>query len=458
MAAGDKKPKRRPQRRNRRRQKKGNPATMKSTSSHYGASSSASSVSSTTSSSSSTPTVSSVITFDVRSAKLPASATAFLTSSQIERLRSVLSEQVEIHGRGNFPTLDIQLHQLIVCVREKLFQVGCAPGHVKMNGGAASYVLATEDSFPYSDLDLIFPMSLETDDDFDRVRAAVFNALVDLMPESINKDKICAETLKDIYIRKMVKVSDGDRWSLFSLHNDFGRCIELKFVDTMRRQFEFSVDSFQITLDELLDDIDSGEPMLRVESMYGDMGEALRHLNERLIDTRHPEEIRGGGLLKYCHLLIRGYRLAHPGRWRKLQAYMCSRFFIDFPDLASQQMKLIAYLDNHFGNEIESKYNYLHKLRRVISDSTVCLMSHERRQTLDMVYGLACQLQMTSLAGYRYAMVPSPDCCCSPDGSICGGQPSTSPPSSHGSSSTTHTPRQALYYLPTNADYWIQVV
>ncbi|TKR92282.1 hypothetical protein L596_006966 [Steinernema carpocapsae] len=327
---------------------------MKSTSSHYGASSSASSISSTTSSSSSAPTVSSVVTFDVRQAsKLPASATAVLTASQIERLRSVLSETVEIHGRGNFPTLDVQLHELIICVREKLFKVGCPAGHVKMNGGAASYVLATEDSFPYSDLDLIFPMSLETDEDFDKVRAAVFQALVELMPSTINKDKICAETLKDIYIRKMVKVSDGDRWSLFSLHNDFGRCIELKFVDTMRRQFEFSVDSFQITLDELLDDIDDNEPVLRVESMYGDMSEALRHLNERLIDTRHPEEIRGGGLLKYCHLLIRGFRLAAPQRWRKLQAYMCSRFFIDFPDLGSQQMKLMAYLDNHFGNEIE---------------------------------------------------------------------------------------------------------
>lgn len=75
----------------------------------------------------------------------------------------------------------------------------------------------------------------------------------------------------------------------------------------------------------------------------------MRHLNKRLIDTRHPEEIRGGGLLKYCHLLTRGYR-ATPN-CRDMEKYMCSRFFIDFPDTHMQEIKLRAYLDNHFGNE-----------------------------------------------------------------------------------------------------------
>lgn len=79
--------------------------------------------------------------------------------------------------------------------------------------------------------------------------------------------------------------------------------------------------------------------------------QALQHLNERLIDTRRPEEIRGGGLLKYCHLLIRGYKAARPNKCRQLERYMCSRFFIDFPEVNRQEVKLRAYLDNHFGTE-----------------------------------------------------------------------------------------------------------
>lgn len=122
--------------------------------------------------------------------------------------------------------------------------------HVKMNGGAASYVLATADDYTYSDLDLIFPISLKSESDFVKVnnlilycyflqkflyffllliflnfkvRTAVFAALLEIMPNDANKTMISADTLKDIYISKMIKVSDTDRWSLFSLHNDFGR-------------------------------------------------------------------------------------------------------------------------------------------------------------------------------------------------------------------------------------------
>uniref|UniRef100_A0A0R3S478 polynucleotide adenylyltransferase n=1 Tax=Elaeophora elaphi TaxID=1147741 RepID=A0A0R3S478_9BILA len=356
------------------------------------------------------------------------SSTTELNPAQVERLRSVLNEQVEIHGRGNFPTLSVRLHDLIVCVRDSLRTAGIGPKNVKMNGGAASYVVATKE-FAYSDLDLIFPMSFESEQSFDSVRSAVFDAMVQLMPESTNKEKISANTLKDIYIRKMVKVSDGDRWSLFSLHNDFGRCIELKFVDRMRRQFEFSVDSFQITLDVLLDRPDHPKPIITAESMFGDINKALQHLNERLIDTRRPEEIRGGGLLKYCHLLTRGYKAARPNKCRQLERYMCSRFFIDFPEVNSQEVKLRAYLDNHFGTEDQDKYDYLLLLYRVISESTVCLMSHERRQTLSMVDRLAYQLSVNMY--YQQSCV----------GGFCG-----------------HTPRQTLLYLPPNASYWIPVV
>lgn len=67
--------------------------------------------------------------------------------------------------------------------------------------------------------------------------------------------------LKEAYVSKMVKVCEGDRWSLIALGNGSptnssskGRScsVELKFVDTMRRQYEFSVDSFQIVLDSLM--------------------------------------------------------------------------------------------------------------------------------------------------------------------------------------------------------------
>lgn len=122
--------------------------------------------------------------------------------------------------------------------------------------------------------------------------------------------------------------------------------------------------------------------------------EALYHLQKKLISTRQPEEIRGGGLLKYCNLLVKKYRPAEPDYIKSLQRYMCSRFFIDFPDITQQKAKLENYLWNHFvGPEEEAlKHQYLMLLHDVVEESTVCLMGHERRQTLQLIESLAWQV------------------------------------------------------------------
>ncbi|XP_020485827.1 terminal nucleotidyltransferase 5D [Labrus bergylta] len=132
---------------------------------------------------------------------------------------------------------------------------------------------------------------------------------------------------------------------------------------------------------------------VEAECMYGDFQQALDHLHHRLIATHSPEEIRGGGLLKYSDLLVRNFRPASETEIKSLERYMCSRFFIDFPDVNEQQRKIEAYLQCHFiGNEEASKYDYLMTLRRVIDESTVCLMGHERRQTLNMITVLALRV------------------------------------------------------------------
>lgn len=334
---------------------------------------------------------------------------AVLSYEQVRRLNDVMDEVVSIHGRGNFPTLEVRLRDLVTVVRAKLEADTASGGagmrvrDIRLNGGAASHVLATE-SQPYNDLDLIFGVELSSGRNYDRVKTAVLSSLFDLLPEGVSRKRISTCSLKEAYVSKMVKVNnDGDRWSLISLGNSRGhRNVELKFVDTMRRQFEFSVDSFQIVLDSLLlfyecSKLPIGEnfyPTVVGESVYGDFQEALYHLHKKLISTRHPEEIRGGGLLKYCNLLVKMYRAAQPDYIKTMERYMCSRFFIDFPDIGQQRAKLENYLWNHFvGPEEESlRYQYLMLLRSVVEESTVCLMGHERRQTLSLIDCLACNV------------------------------------------------------------------
>lgn len=331
---------------------------------------------------------------------------AVLSYEQVRRLNDVMDEVVSIHGRGNFPTLEVRLRDLVTVVRNKLEADSASGGagmrvrDIRLNGGAASHVLATE-SQPYNDLDLIFGVELSGGRNFDRVKTAVLGSLFDLLPEGVSRKRITTCSLKEAYVSKMVKVNqDGDRWSLISLGNSRGhKNVELKFVDSMRRQFEFSVDSFQIVLDSLLlfykcSELPIGEnfyPTVVGESVYGDFQEALYHLHKKLIATRNPEEIRGGGLLKYCNLLVKAYQPARPDYIKTLERYMCSRFFIDFPDIGQQRAKLENYLWNHFvGPDEESlKYRYLMLLHSVVEESTVCLMGHERRQTLSLIEELA---------------------------------------------------------------------
>ncbi|XP_028674255.1 terminal nucleotidyltransferase 5A-like [Erpetoichthys calabaricus] len=324
-----------------------------------------------------------------------------LSWEQVQRLDSILGETIPIHGRGNFPTLSVQPRQIVQVVRNRLEQKGIHVRDVKLNGSAASHVLHHDSGLGYKDLDLIFGLELQTDKVFRLVKDVVLDCLLDFLPPGVNKDRITPLTLKEAYVQKLVKVcNETDRWSLISLSNNTGKNVELKFVDSLRRQFEFSVDSFQITLDSLLlfdkcsetPMSENFHPTVLGESMYGDFEEAVDHLRKRIIATRSPEEIRGGGLLKYCNLLVRGFRPCSEAEMKSLQRYMCSRFFIDFSDIAEQQRKLEAYLQNHFVGMEHKRYDCLVTLHSVVNESTVCLMGHERRQTLNLIAMLALRV------------------------------------------------------------------
>lgn len=317
-----------------------------------------------------------------------------LTWEQVSRLDEVLTDPVPVHGRGNFPTLEVRLKDIVQMVHYRLDQRDIKVKDIRLNGSTASHVLVKDIGWSYKDLDIIFRVDLPRETDFQLIRDVVLGTLLDFLPEGVNKEKITHMTLKEAYVQKLVKVyTEQDRWSLISLSNNNGRNVELKFVDSIRRQFEFSVDSFQIILDSLLSYYDVSEkpvsqhfhPTVVAESVYGDFAVALEHLRNKLIATKRPEEIRGGGLLKYCNLLVRDFRPTDEEEFKALERYMCSRFFIDFPDIGEQQRKLEAYLQSHFVGEEKSKYDYLLILRRVVNESTVCLMNHERKQTLDLI-------------------------------------------------------------------------
>ena len=140
-----------------------------------------------------------------------------LSYDQVKRLNDLMSEVINIHGLGNWATIDVRLSDLVSVVKSKLENDGVKVHEIRLNGSGASSVLASSD-ISYNDLDLIFSVDLSTAKAFERVKAAVLESLMELLPEGVSRKRMSSCSLKEAYVSKMVKVNDsGDRWSLISL-------------------------------------------------------------------------------------------------------------------------------------------------------------------------------------------------------------------------------------------------
>ena len=89
-----------------------------------------------------------------------------LNAEQVEVLDQVLSEVVPIHGRGNFPTLELRPRDIIMAVRARLEKQGILVKDVRLNGSTASHVLVQDNGSSYKDLDIIFGVELPKQEDF----------------------------------------------------------------------------------------------------------------------------------------------------------------------------------------------------------------------------------------------------------------------------------------------------
>lgn len=119
-----------------------------------------------------------------------------LSWEQVQRLDSILTETIPIHGRGNFPTLQMKPRQIVKVVRSRMEERMINVRDVRLNGSAASHVLHEDSGLGYKDLDLIFCADLKGEAEFQIVKEIVLDCLLDFLPDGVNKEKITPLTLK----------------------------------------------------------------------------------------------------------------------------------------------------------------------------------------------------------------------------------------------------------------------
>lgn len=115
---------------------------------------------------------------------------------QVQRLDAILTETIPIHGRGNFPTLEMKPRQIVKVVRSRMEERNIHVRDVRLNGSAASHVLHEDSGLGYKDLDLIFCADMKGESDFQIVKDIVLDCLLDFLPDGVNKQKISPLTLK----------------------------------------------------------------------------------------------------------------------------------------------------------------------------------------------------------------------------------------------------------------------
>lgn len=197
----------------------------------------------------------------------------YLSSEQIDKLRRVLNPIIPIYPSplsSTFPTLHIIPQDFLRQVLLKLTEHGIEISAVRVNGGAASYVLINDSKFAYRDIDILFcidtPLSSQRPttlfsstnepclcEVWTIIKYIICSCLIEYMPDHHPPTQKFLSSVLDTYTKKNIHISsEHDSWALLSLQNLLGRNLELKFIEHWKRQWQFSVDSFQIDLRELL--------------------------------------------------------------------------------------------------------------------------------------------------------------------------------------------------------------
>jgi len=126
----------------------------------------------------------------------PSCSVSVLSWQQVRRLDAVLTETIPIHGRGNFPTLQMEPREIVRVVRSRMEEKHIRVRDARLNGSAASHVLHGDGGLGYKDLDLIFCADMKAESDFQTVKDIVLDCLLDFLPDCVNKERITPLTLK----------------------------------------------------------------------------------------------------------------------------------------------------------------------------------------------------------------------------------------------------------------------
>ncbi|CAI2355703.1 unnamed protein product [Caenorhabditis sp. 36 PRJEB53466] len=306
-----------------------------------------------------------------------------LSSTQRTRLEAMVRGPIEVDPVVEAPltvpsfttSILVVLQMLIAMLREVAVDVSA----IHLIGGAATHVVCPK--INHADYDIEVSVQMQGNED-QEMFAAILNVCFKMIRELSGSD--CHFN----YVANKF-VHPERLWSLISLNNKSGKTLDLKFVAHPSRSYQFSIDSLVIGLLPIVEGID-GE--IDISSKFSDVEIVISHIQQKIIDTRDPQTIYLGGLMKLVVLQQRGFIIQKPKNEKKnMLNKITTRFLIDYEnamedviemdDTFDQTNPLWKFLKNHLGDVetttdnskkavILQKYEeYLRTMKRTITES-----------------------------------------------------------------------------------------
>eukprot|EP01133_Synstelium_polycarpum_P013420 gene13420-15812_t len=197
--------------------------------------------------------------------KLRNAAFGMLSKERINLLLTILREKNIISSIDNKISIVLSIEEILALMLDELSKrdIRLINYGIRLVGSTASKIVgsAHDKSDAFNDIDLSFYIMSRTN----------FMSLLDVEETIIAREVyrqtgniVTKKEVFDTFFRERVKVTGkrddpngGDDWSLISIGHENARNIDIKFVKRIQRPYAFSIDSFQIILDPIIENYTS---------------------------------------------------------------------------------------------------------------------------------------------------------------------------------------------------------
>jgi len=302
-----------------------------------------------------------------------------LGASSWQNLQELLDRPREISSKPNACSryncefkISCSIRTLLFKLEEKFrnFRLIVRPEGIRLTGGGATCVLSQGSESQLNDLDFTIYLEDNRAHNFADILLCEEEVLSEMVEEQLGI-RLSLFEIYQLFFRESFRISEKqEAWSLFRCGSEsFG--IDIRVVARNRRNFVFSIDSFEIILDPLLKSAkqlasglndggffpgdyasttesneangEAGEVVgkenttthsssskteVEVECNYGDFKEACVHLHTKLLKTWDPASVRRG-LFRYCLELAKGNRPCAEDKQR-LEAAFVEELYHEF--------------------------------------------------------------------------------------------------------------------------------